>query len=127
MLATLWELPVASTALMRGPELKELSRRVYEIIFHIEADNGGEKEIRLSFNDVIAFKCTFLPALTVPMIENSYDKLVDLGETEWLAEGQRLADGWARGRPKLTYRHLQICVDDGPCYEFLCEGYRLSP
>ena len=70
-------------------------------------------------------RCTHLPALTVSMIQTSYGNLVDLGETEWLIEGQRLTDKWTKGRSKVSLRHLQLCFDDGPCYEFLCEEQRV--
>jgi hypothetical protein len=56
------------------------------------------------------------------MIESSYDKLVDAGETPWLLEAQSAASSLGDS-PSLT--HLRICFDDGPCYEFLCEAFEV--
>ena len=40
----------------------------------------------LQFDNVVAFRCTYLPALTAEMITAGYGKLVDLGASVWLAD-----------------------------------------
>jgi hypothetical protein len=53
---TLWELPVPATGLIRGPDFKELPGRRCEIAFSIEAEDGSEKWLAISFEGVEVFK-----------------------------------------------------------------------
>jgi hypothetical protein len=115
-LATLWKCPVPISAI-QGPHLRELHHRQYEVSFTTE-----DQEFTLHFNGVAAFMCTHLRLLTVEMLSASYGRVVDLGETKWLADSMRFANRDPR-EPVLRLRNLQICFDDGPCYEFLCEGF----
>lgn len=69
------------------------------------ADSTGEHQnSQLTFHDVQAYKCTYLPALTKEMISLAYDKLV-------ATPASRL------GIASSEYRCYVICFDDGPCYE----------
>jgi hypothetical protein len=121
MAVALWTFPFPATA-ANGPSLKVLPRRGLEISFRF--DEG--EAVRMAFLDVVAFKCAYLPALTATMIKTSYGKLVDLGETLWRSECQHLSDKFLKDRPKPTIRHLQVCFDDGPCYDVLCANYEVT-
>lgn len=119
-------MPVPSSALTRGPSFSVLLKRECEISFYSESDDG-EKKSSIVFEDVEAFKCTRMPARSVEMINTAYDKLVQLEGSQWLMEVKtNSADYYAKRQatPK-ELKHLMICFDDGPCYEFICGGYRL--
>ncbi len=118
---TIWELPVPATAVEHdSPTLKFHTRRRLEIAISYRDADDNLKSAALQFDNVAAFKCTYLPALTTGMITAGYGRLVDLGASEWLAN--------TRQSPPLEVRlrHLLICFDDGPCYEFLCESFAVT-
>jgi hypothetical protein len=121
----LWRMSVPSTALLAGPVFTPLPRRRCELSFELEGPKGEPTNMRLWFDGVEAYKCTYLTSLGVEMIEAAYDRLVDRGATPWLAElSKRYESYWELHRvapPGL--RHLMVCFDDGPCYEFICTGY----
>ena len=116
----LWQSPGPSSAY--HPKLVQYPKRILGIQFEFESEEGDLGACELKFLDVVAFKCTYLPALSAEMINSSYDKLVDMGRTDWLAEAQNLVNRKVHGAPKY---HLRICFDDGPCYEFLCAEYEV--
>ena len=94
-----------------------LPRRACSLSFQFENSNGGFESCELIVLGVEAFKCTYMTSLTVEMIESAYDKLVDVGESDWLRASRNV--NCATGTPA-SLKHLRICFDDGPCYEFLC-------
>jgi hypothetical protein len=79
----------------------------------------------LRFDGVEAYKCTHMTSLSAGMIEAAYGRVADLGATRWLAElSKHYERYWESHRiapPGL--RHLMVCLDDGPCYEFICIGF----
>jgi hypothetical protein len=84
-------------------------------------DEGGP--VRLVFEGVEAFKCTYYRACTLEMVE-AYDRLTDLGPTRWLDSIRQQLSGF--GGDVAALRHLMIYFDDGPCYEFICRGFRVE-
>jgi len=117
MVSELWRMPVPSTALLAGPVFTPLSRRRCEFSFKIEGPKGEPTKMRLRFDGVEAYKCTYLTSLGAEMIEAAYDRLVDRGATPWLAElSKRHERYW-------ELRHLMVCFDDGPCYESICTAF----
>ena len=121
----LWEMPVPSSALTRGPSFAALLKRECELSFYIETDDGDRKA-GILFDGVESYKCTHMTARSVEMINTAYDKLVRVGDSSWLAEVKaNSAEYYAKrqGAPK-ELQHLIICFDDGPCYEFICVGFK---
>jgi hypothetical protein len=117
----LWKLPVPATSLVNGPDFNVLPRRQCEISFHIEGNEAELTRVWLLFNDVEAFKCTYLTSCSAEMFNAAYGKLVRLGATPWLTELLR-----TYGKSKLPgeeLQHLMICFDDGPCYEIVCRSF----
>jgi hypothetical protein len=108
---------------LEGVVLRELPARTGVLSFQSEGDDGGWESSELRFYGVEAFKCTYLHALTSEMISSAYDKLVDMGSSQWLGEVNAV-----RARLGLTtsLKHLRICFDDGPCYEFLCAAFEVA-
>jgi hypothetical protein len=57
------------------------------------------------------------------MVRSAYDKLVDMGSSQWLSEVNAVR---AELRHTTSLKHLRICFDDGPCYEFLCATFEVG-
>jgi hypothetical protein len=119
----LWFTPTPSSGFREGVVFAALPQRVCDLSFYYEGASGNWDGCVLRFNEVAAFKCTYMPALTSEMIESAYDKLIDMGNTAWLEEAALVQARRSRGVP---LRHLRICFDDGPCYEFLCRGFEVG-
>ncbi len=124
-----WQLPVPSTSFVAGPDLQD--GRTSILSWTYEGDSGYTKPSRegifrqeLTFEGVVAYKCTYNLFCSVEIIKLAYDKVVDLGDTEWLSV---LKTG-VRGLPEeqASLRHLAIFFDEGPCYEFICETVWVS-
>jgi hypothetical protein len=119
-------MPVPPTAITRGPTFTPLPSRQCELSFYVEAETADEKK-SLMFDGVEAYKCTYLAALSADVISAAYGELVDLGESQWLAEISQKATVHHRKVKKTPppLRHLAICFDDGPCFEIICVGFNL--
>jgi len=127
MKQTIWTLPVPSTALLHGCSFQKLPRRACALSCEYEADDDQIVSLKLLFEGVEAFKCTYMHACTVEMISTAYDKVVDLGSSEWLNEvREQLASHPDMDRGVEELRHLMIYFDDGPCYEFICRTFRVE-
>lgn len=121
MTKTLWELPFASSWGGRV-KLFELPRRNLALFFQ-----GEDVDDRIVFEQVEAYKCTFLFGRTDDM-SVAYDKIVDLGETSWLTQVRNRMREYGEALsppsgPPDQLMHLMINLDDGPCYEFLCQNF----
>ena len=125
MAQTLWTLPVASTALLNGATFQKLPRRSCALLCEYEDDSDQIVSMKLLFDGVEAFKCTYESACSPEMIENSYDRVVDVGSSEWLRSVQAQLTSY--GSQSVTeLKHLMIYFDDGPCYEFICRAFRIE-
>jgi hypothetical protein len=124
----LWQMPVPATAIIRGPFLKVLLKRQYEISFSIEADNGGEKPIVILFKEVQAFKSTYLASLgsvDKELFREAYGSLISLEESAWFNEIKKAYIEYhaKMPAPPKELHHLMICFDDGPCFELIAESW----
>jgi len=121
MAQTVWMLPVPSTALFSDAAFHQLMGRTCALASEYE-DDDNVVSLKMLFEGVEAFKCTYYRACTIEMIETAYDQVADLGPTEWLTqiESQLVS---SRENAK-GLRHLMIYFDDGPCYEFICRSFR---
>src|SRR5207245_2389399 len=86
MIRELWELPFPSSGAV-NPRFRELSGRGCAVVFQNTLRDGSDNSLAIVFTAVKAFRCTYFHAIT-PLAE-AYDHLVDLGETEWLAQVKR--------------------------------------
>jgi len=126
MTKTLWILPFPSSW-GTNTRVWHLGRRNLALIVEGDNENG---DLQIVFEQVEAYKCTYLFALTDEM-SVAYDKLVDLGETSWLAKvrNRMLEHGEALSPPSGPpdqLLHLMFTFDDGPCYEFLCQNFHVE-
>jgi hypothetical protein len=113
-----WTLPFPSSGLS-GVDFQKLAGRICALA----CDDGENSSVRLVFEGVEAFSCTYHHACAHEMVK-TYDKLTDLGRTQWLdSVRQQLSDF---GEDLQSLRHLMIYFDDGPCYEFICRGFRVE-
>ena len=119
---TLWTLPMPSSGRDDGPDIQVRPGRECVLAFECEDSGAVTHYFELIFANVKSFRCTYLHALTTEMIE-SYDRLDDVGDTSWLEEVRSQTVNYL---PNERLRHLRICFDDGPCYEFICEGFDVS-
>ena len=102
--------------------LDVLPNRECLLSFSYENFEGEFKPAAVLISGIEAFRCTYLTSLTVEMIESAYDRLVDMGESQWLREVKSAGDS---SRHSASLKHLRICFDDGPCYEFICVAFRI--
>ena len=81
----------------------------------------------LIFRNVIAFKTTYLYALTFEETENAMiDGIVKLEKSDWLdSVSDRIA---LYNRKPKDYSHFKVYFDKGPLYDFLCTnvGFELN-
>jgi hypothetical protein len=123
MAMILWELPVPSTALEDGgPKLVMFPRREFALRMSYE-ESDEDRLVTLVFEHVEAFKVTYYHARSTAMLD-AYDRLVDLGHTNWLIEISANLDG--HGESPIGLLHLMINFDHGPCYETVCRSHRLE-
>ena len=101
----LWAMPVPVTALFCGARFSVLQKRMCSLTFNFEGDDCEPQEITLVFDGIEVFKCTFMTSCTAEMFDLAYGKVVDLGRSD--------------------LKHLMITLDDGPCYEFICQKFRV--
>lgn len=102
---------------VKDAELKISSKRSCSLEFDYEI--GDEiRQCALTFSNVVSFRCTYHPALTIEMIKTSYDTLIELKNSEWLLLVRKEMKNCGF---HFEVRHFRICFDDGPCYEFLSE------
>lgn len=109
----LWKLPAPSSADLE-PTL-DAQPGVCTLSFAMDVDRQTRGSI--TFLGVVSYRAWF-DAISADLLR-AYDKLIELDDTEWLAESRRSARH-TRGE----LRHLRICFDDGPCYEFICAAVR---
>jgi hypothetical protein len=92
-------------------------------VFSYEGPDEVPVTKELLFHAVAVFKCSFLPALGSEVIESSYDRLVDMGETPWLVE---VAETVQRRKMESRLKHLRITFDDGPSFDVMCSEYSIA-
>lgn len=117
----IYELPVPSTALLNGVSLQVLPKRTCALTCEYEGERDEVISLKLIFEGVEAFRCTYYKACPVELIRTAYDKVVDLGASPWFSEVTERLTGAVLDVPEL--RHLVIYFDDGPCYEFICREF----
>jgi hypothetical protein len=126
----LWEMPVPVTAILQGPRFNVLPERKCEISFSIEGEDGSEKWQMLFFYGVEAFKVTHLTSLGSVNLElrrQAYGKLISITESLWLADINKSYASYCDSAhlKQKRLQHLMFFFDDGPCYEFVCESFKL--
>jgi hypothetical protein len=126
MAKDIFDLPVPATSLLDAPEFHERLGRTSEIICEYEEEGDSAQIVKLSlvFENRYAMRITNGFACDIEMLNLTYAKVVDLGETSWLkvVKSNLVAN---KGLSE-DLRHLGIYFDDGCLYEFICESFRVS-
>src|SRR5262249_52091878 len=92
------------------------------LLCEYEDSEDNVVSLNLLFEGVEAFKCTYYNACAVEIVKLAYDKIVDVGSTEWL---NAIKSQLLKSHEDVTgLRHLVIYFDDGPCYEFICRSFQ---
>ena len=117
-MTTLWETPSPSSGFIDGIRSKNSPGVLASSRSVLKSRMATSQTCELRFHDVAALRCTYLPALSADLIRSAYDKLVDIRSSAWLSEANSI-----RPDAQESLRHLRICFDDGPCFEFLCRGF----
>lgn len=114
-----YELPIYSSTLEKDPiiETENLNMRI-ELIG--EDEESRIRKISIQFNTVICNKHT--AASFTPKLFDSYDRIVELVDSEWLEElrniNQEEFDFW---KPK----HYVLYLDDIGMFQFIAKGYEV--
>ena len=125
MTEILWKFPVPSTSLLEGVTFEELPKRACALLCKYEDDSENVVKLKLLFDGVEAYKCTYYLACSAEMVRIAYDKVVDVGSSEWLSDiNEQLVVNLAQNIGEL--KHLMIYPDDGPCYEFICRTFEVE-
>lgn len=119
MVTIVWTIPIPSTNIVSEPSNRVIEYRGHKLEFSLIDEEGATYEYSITFLGTEAYKCTYLSSCTVEMIQTSYDKLVDCGETDWLIEAKEIS-GRVSGSKKELH-HYRIFFDEGPCFEFISE------
>lgn len=129
MFKTLWRLSAPPSAIIRGPFLNERPKREYRLEFTIEGLVGEEVMVTLVFEDVEAFRCTHMKALrsvNAELRKQSYGSVVAIEDSLWFTQVRTAYVSYCTSS-RLTPKELSclaITFDDGPCYEFVCGGFK---
>jgi hypothetical protein len=146
MVSSVWKTRAPSTAFLEGERFEKLADGNCVLSFEYEGENDEIVRGRLLFDGVEAFRFTCLNACTAEMVNIAYDKLVDIGQSEWLTsvseqlrnynaalrspnaqhsmEVQTHLDCYLIDVEKL--RHFAVFFDGGPCYEFICQNFEFE-
>jgi len=118
-----WQSPAPSSGFLRGVNLHTRPQREIALSFEFEDADEEMRKAELSFKDVVHYRTTYLAALRAEVIDEAYDRLVDLSESTELREV--IAATQANGKGT-DYRHYRVCFDDGPCFDFMCRSFAFN-
>ncbi|HEY8696090.1 MAG TPA: hypothetical protein VIM02_00605 [Rhizomicrobium sp.] len=114
---TLFTLPIASTTFEGGGAF--LCRGA--ILFEYFRD-GSLRKSGIQFENISALRERAEPSCTAWHVEGSYDTLVEIEESPWLAE--IISDIPEVLRPKWGLRHYMIYIDSSGCFEFIAKSWK---
>jgi hypothetical protein len=118
----LYKLPFPSTSLLTDPVFEKRVKRTCSLICKYEGSTEDKIDVlTLLFEQVETFRCTYYKACGQYVID-AYDKVIDLGETDWLKEIK--SNLLQNGGTADNLTHLMTYFDDGPAYEFICRGFK---
>jgi hypothetical protein len=115
-----WQSPAPSSGFLRGVDLQIRPQREAVLIFEFEDDVEEMRTAELIFKDVVHYRTTYMVALRAELIQQAYDRLVDLPES---TELRKIIEATKANGQGSDYRHYRICFDDGPCFDFICRSF----
>jgi hypothetical protein len=120
-----WKTPAPSSGFERGGvSFAKTPERGAQLTFFYETDDGIEQVVRVKFSGVQIYKCTHMEWCAPNDISKFYDTLICMDGDD-LSRGT-FKDDVTRGHGIGTMRYYAIYFDDGPLYEFLCDGFSVE-
>jgi len=114
----LFSLPYSSTAVIHGPSLLDENRGL--IISMTCDDNGREQSVGVLFVKPRAFRKREETYCTGWHVNDVYDSVCEIQESEWVRELQAAAaPEW---RHHWVMRHFMIYLDGFGCFEVVAES-----
>lgn len=114
-----YELPVFSSSLEQNPVIKSKGMNM-EIELIGRDEKSRLRKIDIKFNCVLCNKHT--SARFTPKLYNSYDKIVELMDSEWLVELKAVNEEYfSYWNPK----HYIIFLDGAGMFQFIAQGYEV--
>lgn len=120
---SLFELPLPSTDLSGAIELHDSGATV-TLSFPFMGLGEKRQTTTISFAKVRAYRHRAESHCTAEQIESAYDTLIEISDSEWIA--QLRSDTSAHKRAFWKMRHFRIFADSGGCYEFIAEAWSAS-
>ena len=115
-----YELPIFSSSLKQDPVIRSKDLNMEIELIGMDEESRSRK-ITIKFNSVLCNKHT--SARFTPKLYDSYDKIVELVDSEWLAElknvNKEYFDYW---NPK----HYILYLDGAGMFQFIAQGYEVS-
>lgn len=120
-LSELWVFPVPSNCIYSGVSI------IYEggnliLLFDYYDENNNDK----IFNSGILFETTIAhrhsSEKVTKFISGTYDKLVEVKDSEWLKELTDISPEWVAWR---NFRHYAIYLDSNGFYEVIAENFKI--
>lgn len=114
-----YELPIFSSSLEKEPiiDYKDLNMKI-ELI-GTDAENRLRR-IKIKFNSVLCNKHT--SARFTPKLYESYDRIVELADSEWLTELKNINKEYFN---YWNLKHYIIYLDGFGMYQFIAQGYEV--
>jgi hypothetical protein len=123
MAVVVWKLSQPSSGLLREAQLFQLGHKSWCLWWIAEKTEGGGRNEALVFTGVEALVRTEFLAYAPDLIDETYDTLVNLGETTFLSR----ASANLKIRTDVTdLHHLAISFDASPLYEFVARGFQFQ-
>lgn len=114
-----YELPIFSSNLEKDPVVESKDMNVGIELIGVDEENGLRK-IVIMFNSVICSKHT--SARFTPKLYDSYDRVVELVDSEWLEELKGInEEDYNYWKPK----HYIMYLDGVGMFQFIAQGYEV--
>ena len=120
MNSILWQSPKPSSGFLKGTSVQLRPKREIAITFEFEGEDEEVYSGELIFSEVVHYRTTFLAALSAEVIQEAYDRVVDVGNSRELQEIVFAIH--ANGR-QADVRHYRVCFDDGPAFDFVASSF----
>ena len=118
-----WKLSGRSTGWLREVDFVQPGHKKWSLWWIAANEDGSGKSEALTFTGVEALKHTEFLAYSPELINDTYDNLVDLGKTSFLAE----VTANLQVRMNVTdLRHFAISFDSSPLFELIANYFEFE-
>jgi len=123
----LYEFPEPPTNLIKGPVFRDVpgifrQRKGMFTLTYVTRHEGRVVTEELQFIEPMAY--AYYSLFTVPSdASTAYGKVVEIAGSSLLREIKSRIESRPSGISTSELRHLAVLFDDGPYYDFICEGF----